>query len=250
MEGEELATLQQQQEQTFKAVSDLTKAVEGITSFVGEMRKSEQENLEKANQAESESKMFKRFLKLLKEEGVVFARKDGGKVSTAPGQTSKTSVKDPKGQQSMIQGQKKEEDEEEEEKQIPPEVRARARAGEDEEEEDEEIREKKAVPEEDEEKKALEAVNETLKSQLEEVKASIPNQIQKAIDKRMQELGWKTIGHAPARIAGGEEVAILKGEETMSKEDLIQRLLKVPLAERNEMNLKMKAGQLKMPELV
>ena len=229
MENEELATFQKQYEQIHSDVSELTKAMTLVVETLSKAEKDKNEEWEKQKKADEEHKMFKRFLKMLKEEGAIFARKgDVASIKTV------TPEKTPKNQQEPIQGQveEKPEDEEDEEKQVP--------------EKEEEEKEKKQVPEEEEEE---DEKVKAAKAEVAALQASIPTLVQKAVDAKMQEIGWKTIGKTPVKKAGAEEVVILKGDKPVDREELIEILKKKPLAELNDMRFKVLAGEMTMPEV-
>ena len=261
--SEEFSVLQQQVESLSKDVTTLKDSVTPIVEYISKAAKEKEEETKKQKKDEDENKMFKRFARMLKEEGVVFARKQ--KVETAPGQTSVTPEKKPESQQAVIQGQERrrgdeyageypeakaeEKPEYEEEKAKKPEEEEKAEKPEYEEEKAKEPceEEKKAKPEEYPEAAKKEIA--TLRSQLESLTASIPKQVEKAINKRMQELGWKTIGKAPVRGAGAEEVMLLKSDQPISREELIKKLKELPLSQLNDMHQRALAGEILLPEV-
>lgn len=229
MENEELTAIQQQYEQLHSDVSELTKAMATMAEFLSKAEKEKNEEWEKQKKADEERKMFKRFVKALKEEGAVFARK-----SEIASIKTVTPEKAPEKQQAVIQGQAPEnEEEEEEEKQAP------------EKEEKPEEEEEKQAPKEEEEDEKVKAA----KAELETLQASIPGIVEKAVAAKMQEIGWKTVAKSPVKKAGSEEVVLLKGDEPMAREDLIEILKKKPLAELNDMHFRVRAGTLTMPEV-
>jgi len=213
LDKDSTCVLQQQVESLSKDVTTLKDSVTPIVEYISKAAKEKEEETKKQKKDEDENKMFKRFARMLKEEGVVFARKQ--KVETAPGQTSVTPEKKPESQQAVIQGQERR--------------RGDEYAGE--------------YPE------AAKKEIATLRSQLESLTASIPKQVEKAINKRMQELGWKTIGKAPVRGAGAEEVMLLKSDQPISREELIKKLKELPLSQLNDMHQRALAGEILLPEV-
>ena len=200
-----------------------------MAESLSKAEKEKNEEWEKQKKADEEHKMFKRFLKMLKEEGAIFARKgDVASIKTV------TPEKTPKNQQEPIQGQveEKPEDEEEEEKQAP--------------EKPEEEEGEKQVPEEEEEE---DAKVKAAKAEVAALQASIPGIVEKAVTAKLDEIGWKTVAKSPVKKAGAEEVVLLKGDKPVDKEELIGELVKKPLAELNNMHLQYKAGELTMPEV-
>ena len=249
----DLSVLQEQNQKIFTELSSLTKAVTSLIEPLAKATKEKEELTEKQKKEEDEQKMFKRFMRMMKEEGAIFHKQ--GKVTTAPDQRGETPVTKPEGQQAVIQGQAEEKRPEYEEKY--PETKA---AKPEEEEENKakkpECEEKAGKPEEEEkakedeeypEVKKLRKENEALKSQLSSLQNSIPVQVEKAVEKKLQELGWKSIGHTPVKISG--ETLILKSDKPVSKEDLIKSLKDLPLAQLNDMHFRWQAGELSMPEV-
>ena len=239
MEGEELVALQQQYEQLHSSVSELTKAVLAVVENLNKAATEKAELTQKQMQEEAEAKMFKRFIKMLKEEGAVFARKQGSVPSAHTTQTGAKPEKEPKSQQEPIQGSLEEkqvprDDEEEEERRRrgAPEAAIAVKKAEEEE------------PEEDEKEKLKKTVD-TLTKEVEDLKASVP----KLVAKGMQEHGWKPVGTASVRKAGAEEVTILKSEAPVKKEELIKTLGKLPLGQLNDMHQAFLRGEIKLPEV-
>lgn len=238
-ETELLVALQQQYEQMRGSFDAMTKSITPLVETLQKATKKEEEMTTKLRKEEDEQKMFKRFMKLLKDEGAVFARKEvPGAHST---QTSVKPVIAPAGQQEVIQGQEDEEEKPEEEypevkAAVPPELKPE---------------EKKACVEPKEDKKAPnltpEAENKALKDELATVKASIPDLVSKAFEKKMQEIGWKSVGHTPVKMVGTEQVSLFKGDKPVDKEELIKTLKNKPLAELNDMRFSVLAGTLRMP---
>jgi len=251
-----LSVLQEQNQKIFTGISELTKVVNSLVEPLSKAAKEKDELTEKQKKDEEEQKMFKRFVRMLKEEGAVFARKQG-KVTTAPDQKAENPVTKPEGQQAVIQGQERRRGDEYAEEY--PETKAAKPEEEEEKAAKPECEEdKKAKPEEEEEKKAkkdeeypevkkLRKENEELKAKMSGLQNSIPIQVEKAVEKKLQELGWKSIGHTPVRISGEE--MIIKGDKPVSHEDMIQQLKKLPLAQLNDMHFKWQAGELQMPEV-
>ena len=255
-----LSVLQEQNQKIFTGISELTKAVNSLVEPLTKAAKEKDELTEKQKKEEEEQKMFKRFVRMMKEEGAIFARKQAGagKVETAPGQKTVQSEKVPAAQQAVIQGQEKRRGDENEEEY--PETKAEVKPEYEEEKAKKPEEETKACkPGEEEEKKAndedeeypevakLRKENESLKAQVTALQNSIPVTVEKAVEKKLQEMGWKSIGHTPVKIAG--ETMIFKGDKPVSREDLIQQLKKIPLAQLNDMNARYQAGELLMPEV-
>jgi len=253
----DLSVLQEQNQKIFDGISELTKSVSSLVGLNKAAAKEKEELTEKQKKEEEEQKMFKRFVRMLKEEGAVFTRKQG-KVTTAPEQRGETPVTKPEEQQAVIQGQQERRRGDEYEEEYPeakakkPEEYEEEKAKKDEEcetkaEKDEEEEKKAKKPEEYPEVSKLKKENEELKAQLTQLQNSVSTQIDKAVEKKLQELGWKSIGHTPVKISG--ETMILKSDKPVSREDLLQELKKLPLAQLNDMHFRWQAGELQMPEV-
>lgn len=231
------SVIAQQYESLHSEVKIIAGTVADLAGVIAKQAKEKEELTAKAKAEMAEQKMFKRFLKMLKSEGLISKE---GKFPTAEGQESKTPTKDPKGQQALIQGQEEgykapETEEEEEEPFVKPDEAGVAKAEDEEEEMDEMTK--------------LRKENESLKKEMETVKASIPAEIKKAVDMKMQEKNWKPVAKAPAKLVAAASTKVepitKSTEKPLTREEVIQKMLKMPLGEVNDLHMKYQAGELK-----
>jgi len=252
----DLSVVSTQLDQIHSDFSALTKALQPVVETLNKTAAEKEQMTAKELEMQKEARMFKRFVKMLKEMGISpVAKGDVASITTVKPKTGEDQVQEPI-----------------ENKQVgPPEppMRDREERDEDEEENSEKIAAKKALDEvvsnakdeEEEEDKCnkaadpvatLQKENEALKKELETMKASIPTQVSKAVAEKLDKLNWRSVSSAPGKVVGAAPESpelLVKGKAPASRQELIDQLKKRSISENVDMHLMRLSGQLQIPEV-
>ena len=262
LDEKELSVLAQQNEQIAKSINELGQTMGKVVEYFAKTEAERSQMTAKQAAEEAEMKTFRKFVKMLKAEGLLSKE---AKFPKAEGQKDETPEKKPEAQQAVIEGAEaglggggeapwKKPAVPEEDKDIPDprreegaDINAACADG----DTKKPIQKKDDKDEdEDDELKKLKKENATLKAQIEKSTTSLEAKINEAVEKKMQKNGWSSAGRAPIKVVDPSTQVVLKSAKpTMKREELIAQLSKLSDSARNQLKEDVDAGRVVLPEV-
>lgn len=226
-------------EQRVDVIAQQQTEIQKSLDFLAKAYKQAEEDKKKE---EDEAKLFKRFVKFLKDAGFqtksetvetlkgegFITKEDVASLAPKPTPTPSREENTP---QEVVEGSAK---------------TTKKQNEEDYEEEDEFGGEmKKEDEEEDGEKEELKKQNAALQKALSQLKESIPGLVQEGVSTQLSKMGWHTVTNPVVKTPSPEETVIVKGKA--SEGDIIERLTKLPYSDLATLKFKVESGQIQMP---